>query len=174
MLTLIHDSIQRWMQRDGLPHAQLALGACVAAWQGWRTCHCSGSPPGAQLATGGRLQPKGRRGPRAACVVTLPVHSSARCSLKLRIVSAANRTRCSRLHRALYEQHESAMARAVRVMSAVRAGLSCERASMLLVDRVNSELLLVCTDADAAGMRMPIDTGVAGVVVASGRRGVHY
>ena len=71
--------------------------------------------------------------------------------------------------RALYEPHESAMARAVRVMSAVRAGLSCERASMLLVDRVNSELLLVCTDADAAGMRMPIDTGVAGVVVASGR-----
>ena len=54
---------------------------------------------------------------------------------------------------------EAATLRAVRVMKAVLIGLECERASMLLVDEVHGELLLVCTDSDAAGLRMPIGSG---------------
>lgn len=63
---------------------------------------------------------------------------------------------------------EAPTTRAVRVMRAVLVGLQCERASMLLVDDVHNELLLVCTDSDAAGLRMPISSGVAGAVVTSG------
>ena len=69
---------------------------------------------------------------------------------------------------AVHDKGQSATLRAVRVMRAVREALSCERASMLLVDDVQGELLLVCTDSDAAGLRMPISSGVAGSVVAKG------
>jgi hypothetical protein len=53
------------------------------------------------------------------------------------------------------------------VLQAVTVGLVCERASMLLVDEIHQEIVLVCTDSDAAGLRMPITLGVAGAVVSS-------
>ena len=53
-------------------------------------------------------------------------------------------------------------------MKAVQVTLDCERSSLFLVDMVRDELLLVCTDTDATGIRMPIAAGVAGAVVRCG------
>jgi GAF domain-containing protein len=64
---------------------------------------------------------------------------------------------------------DTCRAKARRVMQSLQSGLDCERGSLLLVDEVNSQQMIVSLDHDAAGLRIPLTAGVSGAVIASGR-----
>lgn len=55
-------------------------------------------------------------------------------------------------------------------MGALRHGMECERSSLLIVDEVRAQLCVVSEDEDAAGLRVPLTSGIAGEVAASGER----
>ena len=56
------------------------------------------------------------------------------------------------------------------IMGALRHGMECERSSLLIVDEVRAQLCVVSEDEDAAGLRVPLTSGIAGKVVSSGER----
>lgn len=70
--------------------------------------------------------------------------------------------------REVFTESVSCRAKAARCIEAIKRGLDCERASMLLVDEVNAQQLVVSLDDDAAGLRIPLDVGVSGAVVTTG------
>eukprot|EP00966_Prymnesium_polylepis_P190864 4423343-Prymnesium_polylepis.1 len=73
------------------------------------------------------------------------------------------------LSTALHSEELRAVQKAGVVMECVRMGLQCARSSMVLVDEVNGEQVVISTDRDAHGLRIPIDAAVSGQVISSGQ-----
>ena len=63
------------------------------------------------------------------------------------------------LSNVLHSEALSVVQKAARVMDCVRVGLECERASMILVDEVNQQQVVVSSDRTAHGLRFPISAG---------------
>lgn len=60
--------------------------------------------------------------------------------------------------------------KALRATAAAELGTDCDRASMLIVDAVATELYVISNDAAAFGQRLPLSQGVAGECATSGRK----
>lgn len=67
----------------------------------------------------------------------------------------------------LYSAHKCAV-KAFLVMRAACHGLDCDRISLVVVDQVHVQQVLIAMDDGTAGKRFPLEMGVVGVVIAKG------
>ena len=98
------------------------------------------------------------------CPLTPPESSAAGAMREKRKTAAL--LQCANTVHSTLSPREKAGA----IMGALRHGMECERSSLLIVDEVRAQLCVVSEDEDAAGLRVPLTSGIAGKVVSSGER----
>lgn len=119
------------------------------------------------------LNHEGDFGPNDSAVLELLASLLSGVLARSALVDAAVRERnraasLLQVAEVIFSESTPCRTKAASVIEAVKRGLDCERASMLLVDEVHGQQLIIALDEDAAGLRIPLDAGISGAVITSG------